>query len=72
MNAKNRLLFIIEHLGTPFVAEIKRDLEEALNDAKADELELTIVMGGEVYSCNNDGSTVITRERRIKKLRGED
>lgn len=71
MSPKQRMLFLIEHMNTPFKEEIKRDFEESLNEAKADELESTGVIGGDIYHYNDDGSTVTEQARRIKKLRGE-
>lgn len=71
MSPTQRVLFVIEHMNTPFKKEIKRDFEDALNEARADELERTGIIDGELYHYNDDGSTVTTAERRIKKLRGE-
>jgi hypothetical protein len=71
MNAHQRLLFVIEHLNSPFKKEIQRDLETALNEARADELEKAGIFGAAIYHYNDDGSTISSKEVRIKKLRGE-
>jgi len=69
MNAEKRLKFVIHNMNTPFKGEILRDLEEALNDARADELENTCNLGKHIYVYNPDGSTMRSKELRIEQLR---
>lgn len=69
MNAYQRMLFVIEHMNSPFKKEIQRDFESALNEARAEELEDITIMNGELFHYNEDGSTVSTKEQRIKRLR---
>ena len=71
MNAEKRLRFVIEHMTTTFRKEILRDLDIALNEARADELEETTTIGRQIYHYNADGSTLRSKELRIKDLRGE-
>lgn len=69
MDARKRLIFIIDHMNTPFKEEIKRDLEEALKDARVDELENATIVGREIYHYNKEGNTLSSREARLKRLR---
>lgn len=68
MTPKQRMLFLIEHMNTPFKEEIRKDFEASLNEARHDELLSTGVFDGEMRHYNDDGSTTSSIDDRMEKL----
>lgn len=68
MSPKQRMLFMIEHMNTPFKKEILLDFEASLAEAKYDELMATGTIDGGIVHYNDDGSTICTQEIRKRRL----